>query len=71
MGSWDLSDWRLEPAACTLRLVGSWRRRSRVGSRPVGAEVGGGEERGWARPAPAPSRDRSAKPGTGAYVLSR
>lgn len=37
----------------------------------MGAEVGGGEERGWARPAPAPSRDRSAKPDTGAYVLSR
>lgn len=52
MGSWDQSAWRLEPAACALHLVRSWRPRSRVGSRLVGADVGGGEERGWARPAP-------------------
>lgn len=52
MGSWDQSAWRLEPTACALHLVRSWRPRSRVGSRLVGADVGGGEERGWARPAP-------------------
>lgn len=65
MGSWDPSAWRLEPAACTLRPVGSWRRRFRVGSGLVGAEVGGGEKKGWARPGPAPSGNRSAKPDAG------